>query len=219
MVEIDCVSKRYRLKSGWKTVLDEASIVFPVGKNVGILGLNGAGKSTLLRIIAGVEPPDSGTVYRGMRLSWPIGFGGGVHNSMTGRENARFIARIYGAPLKKVETFAEEFSELGDYFNMPVRTYSSGMRARLAFAVSMAAEFDCYLVDEVVAVGDARFNKKYRDAFKERLKSASMIMVSHSVKTIREFCQSGAVLHDGRLGYYESLDDAMKTYDAIIKSY
>ncbi|MCP5149650.1 MAG: ABC transporter ATP-binding protein [Chromatiales bacterium] len=218
MIELRSVSKAYRAGNGLRVVLDDVSVVFPTGVSVGILGLNGAGKSTLLRIIGGVEPPDRGTVRRDVRISWPIGFSGGLHTTMTGRENVQFIARIYGAPVRRVERFAEAFAELGVYFDMPVRTYSSGMRARLAFAVSMAAEFDCYLVDEVMAVGDARFNARYRRAFKARREGASVIMVSHNPQTIIEECDIAAVLSRGKLEMYSSVDAAMTAYRALLST-
>jgi len=194
-------------------VLDDVSVTFPTGVSVGVLGLNGAGKSTLLRIIGGAEPPDKGTVRRDVRVSWPMAFGGGFHASLTGRENARFVARIYGAATHKIEAFAEEFTELGRYFDMPLKTYSSGMRARLAFAVSMACDFDCYLVDEITAAGDKRFSLRYREAFKQRLKSASMIMVSHNSQTVREFCTRAAILRNGSIEMFDSVDKALAAYN------
>ena len=212
MIKLEGVYKAYRAGSGKRVVLNNVSEVFPTGRSVGILGLNGAGKSTLLRLIGGVEPPDQGKITRDIRVSWPIGFGGGLHNGMTGRENARFIARIYGASTRKIEKFSEEFTELGVYFDMPVGTYSSGMRARLAFAVSMATEFDCYLVDEVTAVGDRRFNLKYRKAFRERLRNASLVMVSHNPETIRMECDMAAILNKGDLTMYDTVEDAMHVY-------
>jgi capsular polysaccharide transport system ATP-binding protein len=147
-----------------------------------------------------------------VRVSWPIAFGGGFHNSLTGRENTRFIARVYGESPAKFERFAEEFTELGQYFDMPLRTYSTGMRSRLAFAASIACDFDCYLVDEVTATGDKRFLRRYREAFKERLKGASVIMVSHNSQTIREFCTVGAIIHQGKLELFDSLSQAMAAY-------
>lgn len=216
MITLENVSKSYRAGSGWNTVLDDVSLTLPAGESIGILGLNGAGKSTLLRVIGGIEPPDRGTVRRDVRVSWPIGFSGGVHNAMTGRENARFIARIYNAPVSTVEDFSEDFAELGVYFDMPVKTYSSGMRARLAFAVSMAIDFDCYLVDEVVAVGDARFNQKYREAFRRQRENSSMILVSHNKSTIKTECTIGAVLWRGQIELYQSIDEALVRYDSLV---
>ncbi len=213
MIELDRLSKAYKVGVERNLVLNDVSVTFPTGVSVGILGLNGAGKSTLLRIVGGAEPPDSGTVRKHVRVSWPIAFSGGFHPELTGRENARFIARVYGEPYKKIERFTEEFTELGRYFDMPFKTYSSGMRARLAFAVSMACEFDCYLVDEVTAVGDRRFSLRYRETFKERLKNASVIMASHNAETVRDYCSVGGILHQGRLKMFDSIHKALAAYN------
>ncbi len=215
MIQLDNLSKAYRVGSRWNQILDNVSATFPTGQNVGILGLNGAGKSTLLRLIGAVEPADGGTIRKDVRVSWPIAFNGAIHTNLTGRENARFIARIYGQSTRKVEQFAETFTELGPYFDMPAITYSSGMRARLAFAVSIAAEFDCYLVDEVTSVGDMRFTLKYRRAFRERLKNASLVMVSHNPNTIREYCDIGAILHRGKLQMFDTIAEAMEEYEQM----
>lgn len=215
MIEIHDVTKIYPTHDGANVVLDGISACFPARTNVGILGTNGAGKSTLLRIISGAEQPDAGRVTHFGRVSWPIGFSGGFNGSLTGLENSQFVARIYGADVDEVAGFALEFSELGSYFDMPVRTYSSGMRARLAFALSMAIDFDVYLVDEVTAVGDARFQKKCRMAFAERSDRSSIIMVSHSLSTIRSYCERCAVLKDGTLYEFSSVDDATQMYEAV----
>jgi len=215
VIRLENVSKAYKVGKGRRVVLQDVSVTFPTGRSIGILGLNGAGKSTLLRLIGGVEPPDRGRITRDIRVSWPIGFGGGVHNSMTGRENARFIARIYGEAPREIEKFTEEFTELGPYFDQPVITYSSGMRARLAFGISMAAKFDCYLVDEVTAVGDKRFSHKYREAFRQRLKHASVVMVSHNPGTIRAECDMGAVLSRGKIEIYDTVNEAMQAYTVV----
>ena len=217
MIELRDISKSYRLGSSWNTVLDSVSAVFPTGKSVGILGVNGAGKSTLLRIIGGVEPPDQGMVTKDVRVSWPMGFSGGFSPNMSGRQGARFVARIYGESPRAVERFARDFAELGPYFDMPIRTYSSGMRARLAFAISFAVEFDCYLVDEVIATGDARFSKKYRRVFKERARDSSVILVSHNPAAIRAECDFAAVLTRGSLTLYESVDEAMDVYEQLME--
>ena len=216
VIELEEISKSYRLGSGRNTVLESVSAVFPTGKSVGILGVNGAGKSTLLRIIGGVEPPDRGTVRKDVRVSWPMGFTGGFSPNMTGRQGARFVARIYGESPWVVERFSRDFAELGPYFDMPIRTYSSGMRARLAFAISFAVEFDCYLVDEVIAAGDARFSKKYRREFKERAKNASVILVSHNPEAIRAECDFAAVLTKGSLTLYQTVDEAMAVYERMM---
>ncbi len=212
MIELHNVSKSYRAGQGWNRVLDDITVTFPKGKNVGILGLNGAGKSTLLRLIGGVEPPDRGTIRREGRVSWPIAFMGGFPGTLTGRENALFVSRLYGAEPGEVEAFAEDFAELGGYFDIQVRTYSSGMRARLGFAVSMAVEFDCYLVDEAIEAGDWRFRAKCSRAFRERSERSTVIMVSHNEETIRRNCDVGAVLSGGKLTLYDDIKEAIAVY-------
>ena len=198
MIELSRICKSYSLPRGnRKDVLRDASIIFRPGVNMGILGLNGQGKSTLIRIISGSELPDSGTIKRKGRVSWPIGFTGGFNGSLTGRENLRFTCRIYGADIREVTNFVETFTELGPYMDMPVKTYSSGMRSKLAFGLSMAIGFDFYLIDEAWSVGDASFQAKAEKVFKERKARSTLIVVSHSVATIRKNCDSAAVLHDG----------------------
>jgi capsular polysaccharide transport system ATP-binding protein len=168
MIVLDKVSKRYRARGEWRHVLREVSAVFPTGRSVGILGRNGAGKSTLMRLIAGAERPDSGLVRRDVRVSWPMGFTGGFQGSLTGRDNARFIARIYRADVASVEHYVARFAELGPYFDMPVSTYSAGMRARLALGLSFAVDFEVYLVDELPGVGDSRFSQRYAEEMAAR---------------------------------------------------
>jgi capsular polysaccharide transport system ATP-binding protein len=214
MIELQGVSKAYAVKRGLHLVLNDVSLELPRFTNIGVLGHNGAGKSTLLRIIAGVEKPDQGRVIRRGRVSWPIGFAGGFNGSLSGEENCRFVARIYGESIERVVAFANNFAELGEYFEMPVKTYSSGMRARLAFGLSMAIEFDVYLVDEVTAVGDASFQKKCRAAFEERSGRSSLIIVSHNLKTIREYSNICAVLKDGRVNLCDSIDEAARVYQS-----
>ena len=206
------VSKIYRNENHRKVVLDDVTYSFDTQYTYGILGSNGAGKSTLLRLIGGTELPNSGEIFRDLRISWPLGFGGGLHPLMTGRENLKFVSRLYGANLRRVIDFVEYFSELGNYLDMPVSTYSSGMAARLAFGLSMAIEFDCYLVDEITAVGDARFGLRCKQAFQERRDRSSMIMVSHDVGTMKAYCDRGLVLYRGKLLAFGHLDDAIEFY-------
>jgi len=214
MIELENVTKAYATNTGSNVVLDAVSFSFAPHTNIGVLGKNGAGKSTLLRVIAGTEQPDSGKVIRQGTVSWPIGFSGGFNGSLSGEENCRFVARIYGHDVDEVVGFTMEFAELGEYFYMPVKTYSSGMRARLAFGLSMAIEFDAYLVDEVTAVGDARFQQKCRQAFQERSGRSSVIIVSHQLATIRDYCEHCAVLSRGRLHYFSSIEEARRMYEA-----
>ncbi|MGR5277459.1 ABC transporter ATP-binding protein [Vibrio rotiferianus] len=217
MIELVNVSKTYRTAGGVKQVLKPCTLNFPKGRNIGLLGVNGAGKSTLLRMIAGSEAPTSGVIKRNVKMSWPLGFSGGFNGSMTGAENLRFVSRIYGADIKQVTEFVKEFSELGDYLDMPIRSYSSGMKARLAFGLSMAIDFDCYLVDEITGVGDRRFQDKCRDAFKARSEKSSLIMVSHSMPTLKEHCDMGLVLSGGELTFYEDINDAIDNYLTLSK--
>ncbi|WP_045465104.1 ABC transporter ATP-binding protein [Vibrio hyugaensis] len=217
MIELINVSKTYRTANGVKQVLKPCSLSFPKGRNIGLLGINGAGKSTLLRMIAGSEAPTTGLIKRNVKMSWPLGFAGGFNGSMTGAENLRFVSRIYGADIKQVIEFVKEFSELGDYLNMPIRSYSSGMKARLAFGLSMAIDFDCYLVDEITGVGDRRFQEKCRDAFKARSETSSLIMVSHSMPTLKEHCDMGLVLSGGELTFFEDINDAIENYLTLSK--
>jgi len=212
LIIVDRINKEYRTRRNVHHVLSNVSLTIRRGESIGILGQNGAGKTTFVRVIAGVEYPTSGRVERRMTVSWPIGFGGGFQSSLTGADNTRFIARIYGVPIDRTVGFVKEFSELGEYFYMPVKTYSTGMRGRMAFAISLAVEFDCYLVDEVTAVGDQRFHDRCRAAMAERRARGALLMVSHNVATLRTYCDSGAVLHKGTLSYYEDLDDAISAY-------
>ncbi len=216
MIELKHITKRYRMGNGkWKTVLNDISYTFHEGTSMGILGLNGAGKSTLLRVICGAEAPDKGTVRRTSRVSWPIGFTGGFHGSLTGRENMRFTCRIYGADIKQVTDFVEDFSELGPYMDMPIRTYSSGMKAKLAFGLSMAIGFDFYLIDEGYAVGDASFREKAQRIFAERRKHSTLLVIAHSTSVIKKNCDNAAILKDGRLHLFPALDEALTAYKGV----
>lgn len=214
MIELYNICKRYRTSNGIKTVLDDVNITFPTGRNIGILGRNGAGKSTLLRMISGAELPTSGRVVRNANVSWVIGFSGGFHGSLTGRENLRFICRIYNSDIARATAFVEEFSELGDYMEMPVNTYSSGMKAKLAFGLSMAIDFDYYLIDEVTAVGDSRFQKKSKEEFAKRKEHSSLLVVSHNANTIRAHCDAAAILDQGRLTFFEDVEAAVALYES-----
>ena len=215
MIELQRVSKWYATTAGRRYVLRGVDLTFPRGRNVGVLGKNGSGKSTLLRLIGGTEAPNLGRVVRHARVSWPLGLSGSFQGRLSGRDNLRFVCRVYGQDIGRVGAFVEDFSELGDYLEMPVVTYSSGMRARLAFALSMAIEFEAYLVDEVTAVGDADFQRKCRRAFAERRERADVIMVSHDPKTIRSQCQSAAILQDGALRWYDDVGEAIAAYAAV----
>ncbi len=215
MIKLVNINKRYRTAAGTKVVLDNVNVTFPKGKSVGILGLNGAGKSTLIRLIGDAEPADSGQIIRKGKVSWPLGYTGGFQTSLTARENARFVARIYGESTHYIEQFTSEFAELGGYFDVPLRSYSAGMRSRFAFSVSLACNFDYYLVDEALETGDARYKEKFRLAFEERRANASVILVSHNEQTIRRNCDMAAILHEGKLELYENLKDALQFYSYL----
>lgn len=214
MIVFRDVSKAYRMPGGGqRRILDRVTITIPRGRSLGLLGRNGSGKSTLLRMIAGTILPDGGEIIRHSSVSWPLGFQGSFTGLLSGAQNVRFVARIYGCDPDELIAFVEEFSELGEFLYMPVSSYSSGMKARLAFGVSMGVAFDYYLVDEVTAVGDANFKRKCRAVFRERLSASDVIMVSHSTRTLREYCQAGVVLEDGAMTYYEDIEDAIEAHE------
>lgn len=216
MIEFRHVSKHYQMNGAVKTILKDLNFRLPKTRNLALIGRNGAGKSTILRMISGTLRPDRGVILREGRISWPMGFSGGFHPALTGRQNARFVARIYGADTDDLVRYVEEFAELGPFLDMPVQTYSSGMKARLAFGVSLAARFDCYLVDEITAVGDALFRQKCQKAFTEKLAQSQVIMVSHSEATLREYCQSALVLEAGTMRYFDNIDDGIAAYRSLI---
>jgi len=198
-----------------KVVLDHISMDFMAGRSYGILGVNGAGKSTLMRLLAGTELPNSGRIIRNVRVSWPLGFSGGLHPKLTGRENVQFVARVYGQDRRKTIDFVEDFAEIGAYIDAPIMTYSSGMLARLAFGLSMAIDFECYLIDEVTAVGDARFAARCKIEFEKRKKKADIIMISHSMPTIKDYCDRGVVLAGGRMFEFQQVDEAIELYKKL----
>lgn len=212
MISIDHVTKQYGTRHGSVTVLDDVNLTIRQGEKVGILGRNGAGKSTIIRLISGAERPTSGHITRGMSVSWPLAFGGAFQGTLTGLDNLRFICRVYGTSTEDKVPFVQEFSELGRYLHEPVKTYSAGMRARLAFAISMVIEFDCFLIDEIVAVGDSRFHEKCRVELFEKRKERAMIIVSHDAGYVREHCDHAAVLVKGRLTAFSNVDEAFSFY-------
>ena len=221
MIKIENLTKSYRTPTGRHYVFKDLNIEIPSGKSVAFIGRNGAGKSTLLRMIGGIDRPDSGKIITNKTISWPVGLAGGFQGSLTGRENVKFVARLYAKQeeLKEKIEVVEEFAELGKYFDMPIKTYSSGMRSRLGFGLSMAFKFDYYIVDEVTAVGDARFKEKCAQLFKERHKESSFLMVSHSLNSLKEFCDVAIVFKNSYIiGYYENVQsgiDEYKMYQAL----
>lgn len=212
MILVENVSKSYRTRNGSNTVFDNVSLSIKKGEKVGILGRNGSGKSTLIRLLGGIERPDRGRIIRSMSVSWPLAFSGAFQGSLTGLDNLRFICRVYGTSIEDKIPLVEEFSELGPYLREPVKTYSSGMKARLAFALSMAIEFDCYLIDEVMAVGDNRFHDKCRYELHEKRKDRALILVSHNPSEIRRNCTVFFILKSGTLTRFDDADDAYAFY-------
>jgi capsular polysaccharide transport system ATP-binding protein len=217
MIELTNVRKTYPTRKGRRVVLDGIDLRVSKGQKIGILGRNGAGKSTLIRMISGAELPTSGRIRRGISVSWPLAFGGAFQQYLTGLDNTRFICRIYGVDFKAVIPFVEDFTELGIYLREPVLHYSSGMRARLAFALSMAIEFDCFLIDEIVAVGDSRFYSKCMYELFEKRKDRALILVSHDAHIIKGHCESAYVLTSGRLTAHDSVDAAFDFYQTCVQ--
>lgn len=214
MIDVKNLYKRYHGPFGGDWVLKDVSFNIPRGISVGLVGRNGAGKSTLLRLLGGMDMPDKGTITQNCRVSWPIGLGGGFQGTMTGRQNVKFVARIHGGDsnIDRIINFVQDFAEIGKAFDQPVRTYSSGMRSRLAFGLSLAFDFDVYLSDEATSVGDVAFKAKATKAFRDRIGNSSIIMVSHSIGILKDLCQAGIWLHQGQAIWYDKLDDAINDY-------
>ncbi len=220
MIELRNVTKYYKTSRGKKYILNDVSQIIPTHTNVGILGRNGAGKSTLLRMLGGIDFPNSGTIHSDKTFSWPMGLAGGFQGSMTGRQNVKFVCRIYGKSEYEIQQAIEsvkEFSELGDYFDMPIKIYSSGMKSRLSFGLSLFFDFDYLIIDETLSVGDKNFQVKSKNALKKKIENCNVLLVSHSMPTLKEICDSGIVVNDGNMTYYEDINEAIAVYDAINK--
>ncbi|AKS47837.1 capsular polysaccharide transport system ATP-binding protein [Octadecabacter temperatus] len=218
MIRIENLSKSFATKSVRKVIVENLTAEFPTGSSVALLGRNGAGKSTLLQLLAGTIRPDRGRVLSTGSISYPVGFAGSFSPDMTGLQNARFVARLYGVDTDELVDFVEDFAELGPHFNMPFRSYSSGMRSRLSFGVSMAIPFDTYLVDEVTSVGDGAFREKSMQVFERRRETSSAIVVTHSPRMVREICDSGAVLEGGKLHLYDDLETALEHHNRALRA-
>ncbi len=216
MIEFRDLRKSFAAREGRQIVADGISAVFPAGASVALLGRNGAGKSSLLKMIAGTMDPDSGEVISLGAVSWPVGFAGSFHGELTGAQNTRFIARVYGVDTAELADYVADFAELGRHFDMAVRTYSAGMRARLAFGISMGISFDTYLVDEVTSVGDAAFKRKSEAVFQDRMRHSGAVVVSHTMGLIRRICTAGAVLDRGRLTWYDDVEAAIRHHEALL---
>ncbi len=224
MIVVEDVCKDYHTRGGRHRVLDHVNLRLERGRNVGILGRNGAGKSTLIRLLSGAERPSSGRIVRGMSVSWPLAFGGAFQTHLTGLDNLKFICRVYGVDHRPLRPFVEDFTELGRYFREPVSHYSHGMLTRLAFALSMAIEFDCFLIDEAMIVGDARFHERCHYELFHKRRDRAFILVSHDAQVIRSYCQRACVLVDGRLTEFASVEDAYTFYEdaaapAVVQEY
>lgn len=218
MIRITDLNKSFRTPGGSKVVADQINVTFPTGASVGLLGRNGAGKSTLMKMIGGQIRPDSGTIETRGTVSWTVGFSGSFNRDLTGEQNTKFIARVYGVDTEELCDFVKDFAELGPHFKSPIRSYSAGMKSRLAFGVSIGIPFDTYLVDEVTSVGDAVFKRKSRRAFLDRMKTSGAVVVSHSMRQIKKLCDVGAVLEDGKLTYFEDIDEAIEYHHANLGS-
>lgn len=219
MIEIKNLYKRYHNHHGSDWVLKDINLTIPTGVSVGLIGRNGAGKSTLLRLIAGMDTPDRGEVIRHSRVSWPVGLAGGMQNNMTGRQNAKFVARAQGCgpeEVNRVIEFVQDFAEIGEAFDEPVRTYSSGMRSRLSFGLSLSFDFDVYISDEATAVGDRAFKAKAQALFKKKVGKASLIMVSHGEGILRDLCQVGIYIKDGEAYWYDDINEAILAYHSDV---
>jgi capsular polysaccharide transport system ATP-binding protein len=215
VIVFENVSKAYHIQKFHKQVFSDLNFTIRPGDSIGICGANGAGKSTLMRMIAGVEYPTTGHVRRSMTTSWPIGYGSCFQSSLTGADNARFIARIYNQDEQHVIDYVEDFAQLGPYLYQPVETYSAGMNARLAFGISLAINFDCYLVDEVTGAGDARFRMRSEEALIHRRDHATLIMVSHDPGTLRQYCRRGAVVYGGTVVFYDDMEEASDVHHRL----
>lgn len=218
MIRFDNLTKGFWVNGRWQVVIDNLDFTLPTGESLALLGRNGAGKSTLLRLISGSMAPDEGRITSNGSISWPVGLAGAFHAELTGAQNVRFVARIYGIDTNTLVEFVEDFAELGGHFHMPVRSYSSGMKSRLTFGTAMGIQFDTYLIDEVTAVGDAAFRNKSKAVFRERVKSAGAVMVSHNMGELRAFCDSAIILEKGKVTYYDSVDEAIKVHEKRMAS-
>ncbi|RDD64402.1 ABC transporter ATP-binding protein [Thalassococcus profundi] len=218
MIELRNLRKTFHLNGSHTVVADNINAVFPDRTCVAVLGRNGAGKSSLLQMLAGTLDYDSGEIVSTGSISWPVGFAGSCHPELTGVQNVRFVARVYGVETDDLVEFVRDFAELGEHFNLPVRSYSSGMKSRLAFGMSMGIKFDTYLVDEVTAVGDASFKAKGERLFTDRLRNSSAIMVTHGLGQVKRLCQHAAVLEDGHLYYYTDPQEAIRHHQELMKS-
>jgi len=220
MIELKNVTKFFKTQNGRNYILKDVSIVIPSNKNIGILGRNGTGKSTVMRMLGHIDFPNEGTIVSLKNFSWPLGLGVGFVSSMTGKANVKFVCRLYGkskSEIVEIIKFVQDFSELNDYFYMPIKTYSSGMKSRLSFGLSLAFDFDYLLIDETLSVGDARFKKKSKEALMKKIETCNVLLVSHDMKTLQEICDAAIVVDNGQMKYFEDVNDAIEEYAQINK--
>ena len=220
MIELNHVTKYFKTKTGKKYILKDMSIVIPSDTNIGILGRNGTGKSTIMRMLGQIDFPNSGKITSTQSFSWPLGLSGGFVGNMSGKANVKFVCRLYGKSQKEIESiiqFVKDFSELDDYFDMPIKTYSSGMKSRLSFGLSLSFDFDYLLIDETLSVGDAKFRKKSKEALMKKIETCNVLLVSHDMGTLRDICDSGIVVNKGKIEFFDKINDAIARYVAINK--
>ncbi|CUX83773.1 MAG: ABC-type capsular polysaccharide export system ATPase component KpsT [Roseibaca calidilacus] len=217
MIQLQNLCKTFDIPGGKHTVFKDLTLDLPPGRSLGLLGRNGAGKSTLMQIIAGTMQPTAGHVIRRGKISWPIGGANSFHPDMTGLQNTRFLARCYGVDTDSLAAFVEEFAQIGTHFNMPWRTYSAGMKSRLSFGVAMGIPFDTYLIDEVTGAGDKSFRERSQTVFKARMAQADAIMISHNMSDMRNFCNSGLVLHNGVLEFFDDIETAIARHEELMR--
>ncbi|MBT9595587.1 MAG: ABC transporter ATP-binding protein [Vitreoscilla sp.] len=221
MIELRNLTKSYPTRHGRKYVFRDLNFTLPTGSGVGLIGRNGAGKSTLLNLLGGLDAPDSGEVITDQNISWPVGLSGGFQGSLSARDNTRFVCRVFGATgpeMREKVAYVQAFAEIGDYFDLPMRTYSPGMRARVAFGMSMAFDFDYYLIDEVLAVGDPIFRKKASQVFREKLAHAGVILVTHNHKEIKDMCSTLVFIHNGQASFYDDVDEGLEAFQELLKA-
>jgi capsular polysaccharide transport system ATP-binding protein len=218
MIALRSLTKSYPTRQGRRYVFRDLSFTFPPGANIGLIGRNGAGKSTLMRLLGGIDQPDRGEVFTDARISWPVGLSGGFNANLTARENVQFVCRVHGASgtsLRDKVRFVEDFAEIGDYFDLPLRQFSSGMRSRVAFGLSMAFDFDYYLIDEVMAVGDAQFRAKSKKVLMQRLKQANVILTSHNMADIRQYCNVVVHVERGQVAVHDDIEEGIRAYQGV----
>jgi capsular polysaccharide transport system ATP-binding protein len=215
--ELRNVTKSYLTPNGRRYIFRNLSLAIPPGKNIGLIGRNGAGKSTLMRLLGGADVPDSGTIITDRSISWPVGLTGGFQGSMTGRDNIKFVCRVYGATgdaMRKKIRYVQEFAEIGDWIDEPIKTYSSGMRSRVAFGLSMAFDFDYYLIDEVMSVGDAQFKRKCNEVFQEKLQKSNVVLVTHTMSEVEKLCDVVLLVRNGEIQVYDDVSEGIKAYSS-----